>query len=446
MTADTSATSTEGSAVTALLAGLDGQLPGLLALYKDLHAHPELSFHEFRTAKTVADRLRAQGWEVTENIGGRKGVGDSEGIGGTGVVGVLTNGEGPVVLLRADMDALPVEEETGLPYASTATGTDPDGNEVPVMHACGHDMHVACLLGATAQLAAHRDAWQGTVLAVFQPAEEVGGAPFMVEDGFRNRFPRPDICLGQHVLPAPAGFIATRPGPTMAASDNLKVTLFGRGGHGSSPETTVDPVVMAAAVVMRLQTVVSREIGASHSAVVTVGSLHAGTKENIIPDTAELKINIRSTAPAVRERILAAIERIVRAEAAASGAPKEPEFTTLTALPLTYNDPHSTALVQHVLGEVLGAGNVLTLPQPLNGTEDFGTFGTALGAPSVFWQLGGADPALFQGVTLDSLLEDGLPEGIPTNHSPHYAPVPDPTLRIGVTALLAAAAHWLQGA
>ncbi|WP_406110865.1 amidohydrolase [Streptomyces sp. NBC_01003] len=201
----------------------------------------------------------------------------------------------PVVLLRADMDALLVKEETGLPYASTATGTDPDGNEVPVMHACGHDMHVACLLGATAQLAAHRESWQGTVLAVFQPAEEVGGAPLVIDDGFRDRFPRPDVCLGQHVPPAPAGLIATRPGPTMAASDSLKVTLFGRGGHGSAPETTIDPVVRTAAVVMRLQTVVSREIGASHTAVVTVGSLHAGTKENVIPDTAELKINVRST-------------------------------------------------------------------------------------------------------------------------------------------------------
>ncbi|ALO11772.1 N-acetyl-L,L-diaminopimelate deacetylase [Streptomyces venezuelae] len=418
--------------VAPLLAGLDERLPGLLALYEDLHAHPELSFQEFRTAGVAAERLRTQGWEVTE------------GVGGTGVVGVLANGPGPVVLLRADMDALPVREETGLPYASTATGTDPDGNEVPVMHACGHDMHVTCLLGATDLLAAHREAWSGTVVAVFQPAEEVGGAPAMIEDGFLDRFPRAAVCLGQHVAPAPVGFLGTRPGPVMAASDSLRVTLFGRGGHGSSPETAVDPVVMAAAVVMRLQTVVSREIGAAQTAVVTVGSLHAGTKENIIPDTAELRINMRSTTPAVRDRILAAVTRIVRAEAAASGAPKEPEFAPINAFPVTVNDGPATALVQSALTEAFGEGRVFTLPQVITGSEDFGVFGTALGVPSVFWHFGGADPALYAGVTPDSLLENGLPDTVPANHSPHFAPVPGPTIPVGVTALLAAAAHWLR--
>ncbi|MEU3481478.1 amidohydrolase [Streptomyces sp. NPDC033754] len=427
----TSATLAGPATVTPLLSGLDERIPGLLALYEDLHAHPELSFQEFRTAGVAAGLLRAQGCEVTE------------GVGRTGVVGVLANGPGPVVLLRADMDALPVKEETGLPYASTATGTDPDGNEVPVMHACGHDMHVTCLLGATAQLAAHRDTWSGTVVAVFQPAEEVGGAPAMIEDGFLDRFPRAEICLGQHVAPAPVGFLGTRPGPVMAASDSLRVTLFGRGGHGSSPETAVDPVVMAAAVVMRLQTVVSREIGASQTAVVTVGSLHAGTKENIIPDTAELRINIRSTTPAVRDRILAAVTRIVRAEAAASGAPKEPEIVPLNSFPVTVNDGPATARVQSALTEALGEGRVFTLPQVITGSEDFGVFGTALGVPSVFWHFGGADPALYAGVDPDSLLENGLPDTVPANHSPHFAPVPGPTIPLGVTALLAAAAHWL---
>lgn len=417
--------------VRTLLSGLDERLPELCALYEDLHAHPELSFQEFRTAGVVAERLRAQGWEVTE------------GVGRTGVVGVLANGDGPVVLLRADMDALPVKEETGLPYASTATGIDPDGIEVPVMHACGHDMHVTCLLGATAQLAAHRDGWRGTVVAVFQPAEEVGGAPAMIEDGFLDRFPRADVCLGQHVAPAPVGFVGTRPGTLMAASDSLRVTLFGRGGHGSSPETAVDPVVMAAAAVMRLQTVVSREVGAAQTAVVTVGSLHAGTKENIIPDTAELKVNIRSTTSAVRERLLAAVERIIRAEAAASGAPKDPEFAPLNSFPVTVNDATATAVVQTALAEVLGEGRVFTLPQAITGSEDFGVFGTALGVPSVFWHFGGADPALYAGVSPDALLEDGLPATVPANHSPHFAPVPGPTIPIGVTALLTAAAAWL---
>lgn len=338
------------ASVTRLLAALPDRLPGLRALYEDLHAHPELSFQEFRTAGIVADRLRRQGWEV------------SEGVGGTGVVGVLANGEGPVVLLRADMDGLPVQERTGLAYASRATAVDGEGNEVPVMHACGHDMHVTCLLGATAQLAAARGEWRGTVVAVFQPAEEVGGAPAMIEDGFLDRFPRADVCLGQHVAPAPAGFVGTRPGPVMAASDSLRVRLHGRGGHGSTPESTVDPVVMAAAVVMRLQTIVSRETGAAQTAVVTVGSLHAGTKENIIPDTADLRINVRSTATVVRDRTLAAVERIVRAEAAASDAPKDPEITRLNSFPLTVNDGPATSTVMTAIAGVFGEERVFTLP------------------------------------------------------------------------------------
>ncbi len=426
-------TATSATSATRLLSGFADRLPELRALYEDLHAHPELSFQEFRTAGVVADRLRNQGWEVTE------------GVGGTGVVGVLVNGEGPVVLLRADMDGLPVKEQTGLPYASQRTAVDGEGNEVPVMHACGHDMHVTCLLGATAQLAATRAEWHGTVVAVFQPAEEVGGAPAMIEDGFLDRFPRADVCLGQHVAPAPVGLVGTRPGPVMAASDSLRVRLFGRGGHGSAPETTVDPIVMAAAVVMRLQTVVSREVGAAQTAVVTVGSLHAGTKENIIPDTAELRISIRSTTPAVRDRVLAAVGRIVRAEAAASGAPSEPEITGINSFPLTVNDHRATATVLSAIAEVLGEERVFTLPQPLTGSEDFGVFGTALAVPSVFWHFGGADPALFQHLDPNSLLTDGLPDTVPGNHSPRFAPVPEPTIRIGVTALLAAAASWLRG-
>ncbi|MCX4672334.1 amidohydrolase [Streptomyces sp. NBC_01381] len=414
-----------------LLSGFPDRLPGLRTLYEDLHAHPELSFQEFRTAAVVAERLRKQGWEVTE------------GVGGPGVVGVLANGEGPVVLLRADMDGLPVRERTQLPYASQEMGVDSEGNKVPVMHACGHDMHVTCLLGASAQLAAARGEWRGTVVAVFQPAEEVGGAPAMIEDGFLERFPRADVCLGQHVSPAPVGLVGTRPGTVMAASDSLRVRLHGRGGHGSTPETTVDPIVMAAAVVMRLQTVVSREVGAAQTAVVTVGSLHAGTKENIIPDTADLRINIRSTTPAVREKVLAAVERIVRAEAAASGAPKEPEITALNAFPVTVNDPDATGTVLTAIAEVLGGERVFTLPEPLTGSEDFGTFGTALGVTSVFWHFGGGDPALFEHIDPDTLLTDGLPDTVPANHSPYFAPVPEPTIHTGVTALLAAAAHWL---
>src|SRR3954469_11761851 len=236
------------TSATRVLAGLDAIMGGLEDLYRDVHEHPELSMQEYRTAAKAAERLEAAGYAVTT------------GVGTTGVVGVLANGDGPTVMLRADMDALPVEEATGLPYASTATATDPDGNEVPVMHACGHDMHVTWLAGATALLAGARDGWQGTVLAVFQPAEETAqGAQAMIDDGLFDRFPKPQVILGQHVMPPPAGAIGYPPRPTQAAADSLEVRLFGRGAHGSMPESSVDPVVMAAATVLRLQTIVSRE-------------------------------------------------------------------------------------------------------------------------------------------------------------------------------------------
>ncbi|MFE6900563.1 amidohydrolase [Streptomyces sp. NPDC057717] len=413
---------------TALLDGLDRELPALLDLYRDLHAHPELSHQEVRTAATVAARLREQGWTVTE------------GVGGTGVVGILTSGPGPVVLLRADMDALPVREATGLPYASTRTAMDGAGREVPVMHACGHDVHVTCLLGATALLAANRHAWHGTVVAVFQPAEEVCGAPAMVADQFAERFPRPDVCLAQHVAPGPVGLVATRAGTIMSASDSLAVRLHGRGGHGSTPAAAVDPVVMAAATVMRLQTVVAREVAADRSAVVTVASLHAGTRENVIPDTADFTVNIRSTTAAMREHLLDAVGRIVRAEALASAAPKEPEITVINGFPVTVNDADATATVQAAFRSAFGRDRVIDLPQPLTGSEDFGAFGTTLGAPSVFWTFGALDPAAFQGV---DLLEDGIPSEIPHNHSPMFAPVPEPTVELGVRYLLSAATPWL---
>ncbi|MEU8825226.1 amidohydrolase [Streptomyces sp. NPDC048636] len=416
------------SPVAPLLAGVPARLPELRTLYEDLHAHPELSFQEFRTAGVVAARLREQGWDTTE------------GVGGTGVVGVLTNGEGPVVLLRADMDALPVEEKTGLPYASTARGTDQAGDDVPVMHACGHDMHVTCLLGAAGQLAATRDHWRGTVLAVFQPAEEVGGATTMILDGFRDRFPRPDICLGQHVTPTPAGSVAIKPGPIMAAADFFRITFFGRGGHGSMPETTVDPIVTAAAAIMRLQTVVSREVGANQSAVLTVGSVHGGTKENIIPDTAELTVGVRTTSTAVRERVLASVRRIVHAESDATGCVKAPEIVPISTFPVTDNDPAATEAVQSALSTALGKDRVLTLPRPVPASEDFSTFGTELDAPSVYWCLGGTDPGLFASVDMTS----ASPPDVPSNHSPHFAPVPEPTIESGTTALLAAAAVWLR--
>src|SRR5215468_4851372 len=287
---------TEATSSDPALRNLDGLLPRLEALYKDVHSHPELSMQETRTAGLAADWLRAAGYEVTA------------GVGKTGVVGLLRNGTGPTVMLRADMDALPVEEATALPYASKVRATDRDGKTVPVMHACGHDMHVAWLVGATTLLAQARDTWRGTLMAVFQPAEETGeGAQAMIDDGLFHRFPKPDVVFGQHVMVGPAGTIGGRAGVITSAGDSPQIRLFGRGAHGSMPQASIDPVVMAAATVMRLQTIVSRELAAAEAAVVTIGSLQAGTKENVIPDEAVIKLNVRSFDEGVRKRVLAAI-------------------------------------------------------------------------------------------------------------------------------------------
>jgi amidohydrolase len=392
-------------------------------LYRDLHRNPELAVTERRTASVVARELRAAGFEVTE------------GVGRTGVVGVLGNGAGPVALLRADMDALPMKEKTGLPYASTVVA---DG--APVAHACGHDLHMTCLVGAARALSADRTAWSGTVLAVFQPAEEVGGgAEAMVADGLFERFDRPDVVLGQHVAPLPAGMIGLRPGPSFAASDSLRLTLHGRGGHGSRPEAAVDPVVMAASVVQRLQTIASREIAATETVVVTVGALQAGTVANIIPDDAELLLNIRTYDPDVRTRTLAAVERIARGEASASGAPKPPDLTETESFPAAVNDPEAVERTRPAL-----ASAVRTVVDPGMGTgsEDVGVLATAAGAPLVYWLLGGADPKAFEGATTaeDLLTRVGSQ---PANHSPLYAPVIDPTIDLGVAALTNAARTWL---
>ena len=404
----------------------------LADLYRDLHRNPELSFAESRTAGIVAASLTALGYEVTT------------GVGGTGVVGILRRGDGPTVLVRADMDALPVLEETGLDYASAARGTDPNGTDMPVMHACGHDVHVTCLLGAAAELAAD-DGWAGTVMAVAQPAEELGtGARAMITDGIYERLGRPDVVLGQHVGPIPAGMIGLHPGAAFATSDSIKVTLFGKGGHGSRPEACIDPIVMAAAVVMRLQTIVSRELAGSDTAVVSIGTLHAGTKVNIIPDTAELEINVRTYDVAVREHILAAIERIVRAEATASNAPKPPTVELVDSFPFLYNDLEGSARTTAVLRGVFGEGAVIDLG-PVTGTEDVGVFALTADVPCVFWILGGAHPALFASATTAAELLTVM-RGVPSNHSPHYAPVIDPTLSVGVSALVAAAKEWLGAA
>lgn len=406
-----------------VLAPLDAALPGLEALYIDLHRHPELAFAETRTAAELARRLADDGFEV------------HTGVGRTGVVGVLRNGEGPTVLLRADIDALPVEEKTGLPYASTAHGVDDEGLEVPVMHACGHDMHATWLSGAASLLSAARDTWSGTLLAVFQPGEEGGnGAAVMVGDGVFDLAGKPDFVFGQHLAPGPAGWVLTRPGVIMAASDSLRITLHGRGGHGSRPETTVDPAVLAASVVLKLQTIVSRETAATEPAVVTVGSMHVGTTGNVIADDAVLEVNTRAFDNAVLLRVRAAIERIVQGEAAAAGAPKPPEIELTSSYPVTANDEAVTGeLTEAFLGHF---GPAATMPAPLvTGSEDFGEFGRAAGVPSVFWLVGGLDPE----EVITAMTEGRFESDIPSNHSPRFAPVLHPTLRAGVETLVVAA-------
>jgi amidohydrolase len=407
-------------------AKLDAMLPDLEALYKDVHAHPELSMQETRTAGLAADRLRKAGYEVTT------------GIGKTGVVGVLRNGDGPTVMLRADMDALPVEEATGLAYASKVKVTDPEGKTVPVAHMCGHDMHVAWLVGAATLLAEVRDAWQGTLLAVFQPAEETAeGAQAMIHDGLFHRFPKPDVILGQHVMVGPAGAVAGRTGAITSAADSLQIRLFGRGAHGSMPQASIDPVVMAAATVMRLQTIVSREVAAAEAAVVTIGSLQAGTKENVIPDEALIKLNVRTFDPGVRKRVLAAIERIVNAEAAASGALRPPEITPLDRYPLNVNDAQASKRVADAFRSHFSAERVRqTGPAPAS--EDFGSFGTEWHVPSVFWFVGGTDPDTYAKAKAAGRINE-----IPVNHSPLFAPVIHPTLQIGVETLVVAARAWM---
>ncbi|HKW26087.1 MAG TPA: M20 family metallopeptidase [Terriglobales bacterium] len=410
-----------------VLANLSTLLPDLESVYKDVHSHPELSMQENRTAAIAADHLRAAGYDVTT------------GVGKTGVVGLLRNGDGPAIMLRADMDALPVREATGLPYASNVTQTDHEGKPVPVMHACGHDMHVTWLIGAASSLARTRNAWRGTLMPVFQPAEETGtGAQAMIDDGLFTRFPKPSVILGQHVMVGSAGTISTRSGTITSAGDSFEIRMFGRGAHGSMPQSSIDPVVMAAATVLRLQTIVSRELAPSDAAVVTVGSLQAGTKENVIPDEAVIKLNVRTFDENVRKRVLAAIERIVNAEAEASRAPKKPEITALDRYPLVKNDPEATKRVVEALRSYFPSERVKDA-QPTTASEDFGSFGTEWQVPSVFWFVGGTAPEIYAKAMASGTIDD-----IPTNHNPRFAPVIHPTLRAGVEAMVVASLAWLS--
>ncbi len=414
------------SPAASVLSGLEGICGWAADFYRGLHAHPELSHQEHATAAKVAERLGASGIEA------------HAGVGGTGVVGLVRNGDGPTVLLRADMDALPVAEATGLDYASHTTTTDADGNEVPVMHACGHDMHVACLLGAAHLLATDLDDWCGTLIALFQPAEETGdGARGMLDGSLADVVPTPDVALAQHVLPAPSGLVGTHAGPTLSAADSMRITLHGRGAHGSMPQAAVDPVVLAAMIVVRLQTVVARETRPGEPVVVTVGSIQAGTKSNVIPDHAVIELNVRTYSEQTRTSVLDAIHRIVDAECQASGSPKPADYELFDRFPLTSNDAETTDKVAAAFASYFGER---AKPLPMQtASEDFSDIPNAFGVPYCYWGIGGIDPDAYH----EAEQQGRVAQDIPVNHSAYFAPVIEPTLGTGIEAMVVAALAWL---
>jgi len=422
----------------AVLDGLDALLPTVDATYRDLHRHPELSGAEARTAAIVADRYAAAGYAVTR------------GVGGHGVVGVLANGPGPVVAVRADLDALPIAEDTGLPYASEARGVRPDGTTVAVMHACGHDLHTASLIGAAELLAARRDAWSGTLVLIAQPAEEtMQGAKAMLADGLFTSFPRPDVVLGQHCATTRAGMVHHRPGLAYSACRNFRITLYGSGAHGAAPHWSVDPVVLAAQTIVMLQTVVSREVDPDEMTVLTVGSVHAGTRPNIIPAEAVLEVTLRGTSEPVMDQLQDAMERIVRGVAAAGRSPRPPEITLLEHTLPVRNDDDLTARVRAVHAALFPADDVVDLPWPNKGSEDFAYYGEpgdgrydGRPIPVTMWFYGSTAADLWDAETGD--LRERIAR-MPGQHTPFYAPDRLPTLRRGVEALVGGALAVLDG-
>jgi len=412
------ATAPDLSAANArLTAILDKNYPALEALYKDLHLHPELGMQEVRTAGILAQNLRKAGFTVTEKVGG------------TGVVAVLKNGVGPTILVRADMDALPMEEKTGLPWSSKARATY-EGKDVPVMHACGHDTHVAYLIGVAQALSAMRDSWSGTIVLIGQPAEEpLKGARAMLDDGLLTRFPKPDFGFAAHVTNLPAGTVAIKAGASSSASDSYSVTFHGRGGHGSMPAATIDPIPIAARFITDVQTVISREKDPAAFGVLTIGAINAGSAPNIIPDSAEVKVNLRSQSPQVRDLLRGGTARSAKAAAMMGNAP-EPTITYLSGTGVLMNDEAMASAATAALTPVFGKG-LLYAPasgQPMSGSEDFSEFVDA-GVPSLFFGIGGYDPAV-----LADLKAKGEP--VPTNHSPFFAPKAEPAIRNAVTAIV----------
>lgn len=412
--------------VSRVLAGQDAIREWQEDVYRAIHQHPELSNQEVHTAATAADMLRKAGYEVHDKVGT------------TGVVGILRNGDGPTVLVRADMDALPMKEETGLPYASTDRQPDSPGQDVPVAHSCGHDVHVASLMGAARLLADNRSEWHGTFIPLFQPAEEVGtGADEMVKGGLAGLIPKPDVALAQHVLAYPAGTVGTHAGPFLSTAASMRITVHGRGSHGSMPQLSIDPVVLASMIVVRLQAIVAREVAPDEFAVLTVGHFVAGTKSNIIPDHAVIELNIRAYSDTMRTRLINAIKRVVKGECAASGSPKDPEFELYDEYPLTSNNPEVTAKVAEAFKDYFG-GQTFTAPRQ-SASEDFSRIPDALGVPYTYWALGGIDAKKWH----KAEAAGRIASDIPANHSPKFAPVIEPTLQTGTAAIVVAALAWL---
>ena len=411
-----------------MLADLDALYPSLDALYRDLHQHPELSLQEEETAKKMATRLRTLGFEVTERVGG------------FGVVGLLRNGSGPTLLVRTDLDALPVKEETGLPYASTVTAKNEAGVVVPVMHACGHDVHMTAWVGAASLLTADKTKWKGTLFFVGQPAEEMlRGAPAMIADGLFTRFPRPDFAIAIHdTARLPSGQVGLAAGYAMAAVDTVDITIFGRGGHGAYPHATIDPIAIAARTIVALQMIVSREVNPVDSAVITVGSIHGGTKHNIIPDRVQLQLTVRSFKPEVQKHLLAAIERIAKHESAAGRAPKEPLVVAdpKQSGPALYNDPALVRRLQSALAAELGERQVIEV-EPVMGSEDFAAFGRATGAPTALIWVGSAEPSAFAAAAASGQV-------LPAIHSPLFAPDRERTIRTAASTLTICALDLLR--
>ncbi len=389
-----------------------------MPLYLDLHEHPELSGHETETAPKLAAGLRKAGYDVTEHVGGN------------GIVALLKNGSGPTVMMRTELDALPVEEKTGLAYASKVHAKDDSGRDVGVMHACGHDLHMASMLGTAEIMARSKDTWHGTLMLIGQPAEEtISGAEGMIKAGIFTRFPKPDVAVALHVSnELPAGMASITPGIYNTNADSMRISIYGKGGHGAMPQSTIDPIVIAARTIMALQTIASREVKPGEMAIVTVGFIRAGTKNNIIPDQADMGLTIRTRNAEVRKQVLASITRITKAEAAAAGAPREPLVENYESTDLVYNNVAVAQRLRAPLEAALGKNNVV-IAEPITPSEDFSFF-TEQGVPGFYFSLGGADPQKFAEAKAAGT-------HLPSNHSPFFAPDIDPALHAGIAAEVA---------